>query len=538
MKILDFDHGRTKLDKINNYLEETFGFSIKQNSITPKALQNILLKVKNKQSEIVNESNVTDFHKHPEYAKTIMIAEALTIMLKEIAPTQRKMKAKVKESKMTKKVQEHEAKLPHRHLTKGDVDADRHASDRYVAKQLKKRATPPEQHLNKLGDSVNPRSVTLENFRNLMEQDLDQAELVLASKDMVDRLQKMAEDLASMQVEDLMPLVDAMRESFGTEQANMFSQTADAILGAALETIKTTREGMDQAVLVLTGEGAPTNDMMGGEMPPAGDMSAPLPGEEMVVPAEDEFAGDEAAAGVEGDPLGRIPKESVQLAKTLLLQHAQNGKLSKASIKEAAQILAQKKKFILTKNQLRSLYEGDLITDPDAGKKKGAAFGQGVKDVVQLVKDTGMSIADAWDSVQEFIKDQHRQGSRRPEDFGGEPAPRITSWRQADKMRRQKLMRYAEIQKRRDGSPSQASKDYATLGVDAANYVYDKTVGAANYVSDEFGDVVDATGDFVTTAIDTATDNSTPDSRRAIASSNMDNSTKTKVSKPKGYKVR
>ena len=33
MKILDFDHGRTKLDKINNYLEETFGFSIKQNSM-------------------------------------------------------------------------------------------------------------------------------------------------------------------------------------------------------------------------------------------------------------------------------------------------------------------------------------------------------------------------------------------------------------------------------------------------------------------------------------------------------------------------
>jgi predicted lipase len=119
----------------------------------------------------------------------------------------------------------------------------------------------------------------------------------------------------------------------------------------------------------------------------------------------------------------------------------------------------------------------------------------------------------------------------------------ISSNRQADKMRRQKLMRYAEIQKRRDGSPSQASKDYATLGVDAANYVgrkmgdaYDQTVKGANYVRDEFGDVVDATGDFVTTAIDTATDDSTPDSRR-IASSNIDNSTKTKVSKPKGYRL-
>ncbi|SVA69521.1 uncharacterized protein METZ01_LOCUS122375 [marine metagenome] len=78
--------------------------------------------------------------------------------------------------------------------------------------------------------------------------------------------------------------------------------------------------------------------MMGGEMPPAGDMGA-----EMAIPTEDEFAGEEAAAGVEGEPLGRIPKESVQTAKKLLLQHAKNGKLTKASIKEAAQILAQKK---------------------------------------------------------------------------------------------------------------------------------------------------------------------------------------------------
>jgi hypothetical protein len=298
------------------------------------------------------------------------------------------MKAKVKESKMTKKVQEHKTATPHKHPHSkiGEAGVQRLSGSWGVNKkgQVTGTASHPitpkvqgltgDWKLNKQGqvmtggpdkpkpkltnlkgswknnkaliaannESVNPRSVTLENFRTLMEQDLDQAELVLASKDMVDRLQKMAEDLAGMQVEDLMPLVDAMRESFGTEQANMFSQTADATLAVALETIKTTREGIDQAVLVLTGEGAPTNDMMGGEMP-AGDMGEPMAGDEMAIPAEDEFAGDEAAAGVEGEPLGRIPKESVQLAKTLLLQHAQNGKLSKASIKEAAQILAQKK---------------------------------------------------------------------------------------------------------------------------------------------------------------------------------------------------
>ena len=107
MNISDFDHGKTKLDKINNYLQETFGFSLKKDDVTPEAIQNILYKVRDKQSEIVNESNINDFHKHPDYAKTIMVAEALAIMLKEVSPTQRKTTRKVKESKMTKKVAEH-----------------------------------------------------------------------------------------------------------------------------------------------------------------------------------------------------------------------------------------------------------------------------------------------------------------------------------------------------------------------------------------------------------------------------------------------
>jgi hypothetical protein len=326
MNISDFEDRKIKLDKINKYLQETFGFSIKKEDVTSKAIRGILQQVRAKQSAIVNESNVTDFHKHPDYAKTIMVAEALAIMLKEVSPTKRKIKAKVKESKMGKKVQEHKTVTPHKH-----------PHTKMEAKAVKK------EKIEEVKNDVNPRSVTLESLRTLMEQDLDQAELVLAAKDMVDRVQKMAEDLASMQVEDLMPLVDAMRESFGTEQANAFSASVDATLGAALETIKATREQVDQSVLVLTGEGAPVNDMMGGEAMPAGDMGDPMAGgPEMAIPAEDEFAGEEAAAGVEGEPLGRIPKESVQHAKKLLLQHAKNGKLTKASIKEAAKVMAGK----------------------------------------------------------------------------------------------------------------------------------------------------------------------------------------------------
>ena len=71
-------------------------------------------------------------------------------------------------------------------------------------------------------------------------------------------------------------------------------------------------------------------------------MGDPMMGDDMAVPAEDEFGGEEAAAGDEGEPLGRIPKESLENAKKLLLQHAKNGKLSKASIQEAARAMAGK----------------------------------------------------------------------------------------------------------------------------------------------------------------------------------------------------
>ena len=192
-------------------------------------------------------------------------------------------------------------------------------------------------------ESINPRSVTLENLRTLLEQDLDQAELVLAAKDMVDRIQKMAENLAEMQVEELMPLVDAMKEHFGPDQAQMFNSSVEATLQQALDTIKATRDGVDNAVLALTGEAPVQSDM--GEVPaPEMGMDA-----EMEVPSEEDFGGDEAMAG-DVPAIGREMKpESVSTsalaqAKKILMQGAKNGKVSKQAVKEAALALTQKKK--------------------------------------------------------------------------------------------------------------------------------------------------------------------------------------------------
>ena len=162
---------------------------------------------------------------------------------------------------------------------------------------------------------------------------------------MVDRLQKMAENLAEMQVEELMPLVDAMKEHFGPDVAQVFNSSVEATLQQALDTIKATRDGVDNAVLALTGEAPVQSDM--GTMPgPEMGMDVE-PG--MEVPSEEDFGGDEAMAG-EVPAVGREMKpESVSTsalaqAKKILMQGAKNGKVSKQAVKEAALALTQKKK--------------------------------------------------------------------------------------------------------------------------------------------------------------------------------------------------
>ena len=206
----------------------------------------------------------------------------------------------------------------------------------------------------KVGENMeHPKSRMIEQLMPLFEQDLDQAELVLAAKDMGDRLQKMAEDLASMQVEDLMPLVAAMKEQMGPEKAGAFESSADAAISGALDSVKSAKESHDNAVLALQGEAPPETDMDMEEPSPEdmGDVEMDIeePSPEM------EIGDEEAMAGPEGEPEGREIKaeESVQFlnkAKNILRAYKTIGKLDETALAEAQAVLegqskAQKEAF-------------------------------------------------------------------------------------------------------------------------------------------------------------------------------------------------
>ena len=169
--------------------------------------------------------------------------------------------------------------------------------------------------------------------------DLDQAEVLLAAKQMADDLQKMAEDLASMQVEDLMSITNAMKEEVGQAEAEAFNAAAEAAISSALEAVKAANEGVNNAVLAAQGQPVAT-DMgmdagadMGPEMPAGDGMGDDLDIEAGV--ADDEFAGADGA-DASFDDTGREMKEDAYLAAMRMVKEAQaNGTVNKSVLKAA-----------------------------------------------------------------------------------------------------------------------------------------------------------------------------------------------------------
>jgi len=143
----------------------------------------------------------------------------------------------------------------------------------------------------------------------------DEAELVMASKDMVDRVTGWMEDTAEMQTESMLELADAIRDELGLEQSDAFVQTVKPALEAMYDVMETTRAALTQGVGLLTGEGRTLPDTMGAEpadaeAPADADMDADM---EPTVAADDFAAAAPAAGGAED--AGRAKRESLERSR-------------------------------------------------------------------------------------------------------------------------------------------------------------------------------------------------------------------------------
>jgi hypothetical protein len=151
----------------------------------------------------------------------------------------------------------------------------------------------------------------------IREGEEDKAELVMAAKDMVDRLTGWMEDTAEMQTESMLELADAIRDEMGAQQSESFTNAVKPALEQLYAAMESTRVALTGGVGMLTGEGvAPAADM-GAELP----AEEPVPGAEEMEPtvATDEFAAAAPAAGGE-EEAGRERRESRNYAKKKMIE--------------------------------------------------------------------------------------------------------------------------------------------------------------------------------------------------------------------------
>lgn len=134
----------------------------------------------------------------------------------------------------------------------------------------------------------------------------NQSELILAAKDMMDKVTAFLEDLAKMKTESMLELSDRIRDEMGADKADAFAQKVKPALESAEQTLTATRTELDQAVRILTGEEVST-DTMGALDEPLDTAGDEL--DSLNAPASDEFAATDANAGGT-EPEGRQKRES------------------------------------------------------------------------------------------------------------------------------------------------------------------------------------------------------------------------------------
>ena len=154
--------------------------------------------------------------------------------------------------------------------------------------------------------------------RVVREGSEDEAELVMAAKQMVERLTGWMEDVAEMQTQSMLELADSIREELGSEVSEQYVNTVKPSFESLYGVMEETRKALTTGVGLLTGDGAAEDtlggeeDMMGAE--PEADMGAEgeMPGAEADMDTElddDDLDAELAASEPETEPRPR--RESI-----------------------------------------------------------------------------------------------------------------------------------------------------------------------------------------------------------------------------------
>jgi hypothetical protein len=308
--------------RLNENLASQFGYKLKLEHFSDVQLEDVRNKLRTEMSQFEVNESFDNLHSNPKYQKTRALLDVINkeIMEREEGKCEDCHKDPCDCDEVDESVQSEKAEL------RKKVQAE---SIRQKAQQYKVPASWINNAINRisLGESdeaelsaeLTLRYDLAESTANyivyLAEGEEDKAKVIMATKDMVDRITGWLEDTAAMKAEQLLELQDSIRETLGSDVAQQYGDAVKPALEAIYTALETSRQGLQGALALVSGGEAPT---MGAPAPDAMGAPAGMPGEEamgapeeMTPPAPEE---------------DRMKRESVDYSRKLGMLLAQSKK--------------------------------------------------------------------------------------------------------------------------------------------------------------------------------------------------------------------
>jgi hypothetical protein len=302
MQITDFSKPVSS-KRLNESLAQKFGYRLDLNKFTMEQLEDARNKLRTAQHQFETNESYDAVHTDHKYHKNKMFLDVINQEIAERVEIEDEDKEDEKpKKKKAKNLKEYrEAMIALNHFTRQFSIPSSWTQQARSRLMIEEDADDIKSELIVRYDLDEGTANALIQTLLITEGEEEKAELIMASKDMVDRITGWLEDVAAMKSEAMLDLLDSIRDEMGSDISGSFEQAVRPALDEIYTVLETNRQNLAKAVSILTGS-----------EPPATMGAAAAPGAEALPPAEGE-----AEAEIPAEAAGREMRESVQYSRRL-----------------------------------------------------------------------------------------------------------------------------------------------------------------------------------------------------------------------------
>jgi len=308
---------------LNENLAKKFGYTINFEQFSDVQLEDARNKLRTRLSQMELSEAFDSVLESPQYQKTRLMLDCINqeILEREMTPAEKKkekdIKAKTDKSGMKKsmKKQYGEEKGENVYFATIRKRAMKESVPESWIETALKRIELGQADKEELKAELKVRYDINESKASwmLMEGEESKAETIMATKDMVDRITGWLEDVAAMKAEQLLELLDSIRETQGSDVAQSYQEAVKPALEAIYTALETSRQGLSNALSIVSGGEVST---MGAPAAGPMDQAAAGLGAEMSAEAPPVPAGPEETTPPAPE-VGREKRESVDYSRRL-----------------------------------------------------------------------------------------------------------------------------------------------------------------------------------------------------------------------------